>query len=361
MSVQMTQQTSTTALAQRWQALLAEEGQLRIRNAAMQLGVSEAELLATKIGAGVVRLSGDFKALVTELEALGSVMALTRNDAMVHEKTGQYKNISLHGMMGLALGEIDLRIFFNRFNFGFAVTEESAHGTRHSLQFFAANGEAVHKVYANESTNMAEFSALVERYRATEQVAGLTLDAEHVEKQAQGDLLSLPDDFNAEEFRDAWSSLKDVHHFQSMLNKHQVERIPAYQTVGTDYAQRLSPAAFEAALTLAAEAQLPIMVFVGSQGVVQIHTGTVSKLLRTGPWFNVLDPTFNLHANTELVSQVWLVRKPTTDGLISSLEMFDAQGRQLALMFGERKPGQVELEGWRQLLQALQTRFDKVA
>ena len=346
-----------TELAERWQALLRDNNTLRIRNAAEELGVSEAELLSTRTGQGVVRLQGDFKQLIARAESLGTVMALTRNDGMVHEKTGQYKDVSIHGNMGLALGVIDLRIFFTRFNHGFAVEETGEHGVRHSLQFFAANGEAVHKIYATDDTNMEAFNELVQNFRAADQTPGLTLDAELIDKQKPADYLAVPANLDTQQLRHDWSELKDVHHFQAMLNKHGIERIPAYERIGADYAQRLDNDAFEAALTLAAEAQLPVMIFVGSTGVVQIHTGTIRKLLRTGPWFNILDPGFNLHANTTLIDQVWLVRKPTTDGVVSSLEMFDRKGQQLALLFGERKPGKPELDGWRELLNQLLARY----
>ena len=42
-------------LAERWQALKQDNPNVRIRNAAEVLGVSEAELLATRIGQGVTR------------------------------------------------------------------------------------------------------------------------------------------------------------------------------------------------------------------------------------------------------------------------------------------------------------------
>lgn len=353
-------------LARRWQELREKNEKLRIRNAAEQLGVSEAELLATRVGNGVTRLNNDFKKLFTEVEGLGSVMALTRNDAMVHEKTGQYKDLSIHGNMGLALGVIDLRIFFNRFVYGFAVQEGAGENMRNSLQFFNAQGEAVHKIYANSNTDMQAFRNLVEHYRAAEQSAFIVLD-NHQPDAAQAEdsqvedsqakdsnpLLQSPEALNVQQLRKDWSELKDVHHFQAMLKKHQLERIPAYRAIGADYAQRLDKQAFEDALLQAAASELPIMVFVGSEGMVQIHTGPVKTLLRTGPWFNVLDPDFNLHANTQLLDQVWLVRKPTTDGVVSALEMFDAEGRQVALLFGERKPGKPELEGWRELLNKL--------
>lgn len=351
-------------LAQRWQALREDNDKLRIRNAAEQLGVSEAELLATRVGQGVTRLNNDFKKLFTEVESLGSVMALTRNDVMVHEKTGQYKDLSIHGNMGLALGVIDLRIFFNRFVYGFAVQESSGNSVRESLQFFNAKGEAVHKIYANSNTDMQAFQQLIERYRAAEQHAFISLNKSlepESEQEGSAALLQAPSDLDVQQLRQDWSELKDVHHFQAMLKKHRLERIPAYRAIGADYAQPLDKQAFEDALLNAAATELPIMVFVGSEGMVQIHTGPVKTLLRTGPWFNVLDPDFNLHANTQLLDQVWLVRKPTTDGIVSALEMFDAEGRQVALLFGERKPGKPELEGWRELLQQLLAKHALVA
>lgn len=338
----------TATLSERWQALQQQQPKLRIRNAAEQLGVSEAELLATRLGQGVTRLEGDFRHLISEVEALGEVMALTRNDGMVHEKTGQYKDVSLHGQMGLALGVIDLRLFFSRFVFAFAASEESGQGVRRSLQFFNAQGEAVHKIYATANTLIEQYQALVERYVAAEQLPPQVTAAE-----PKNDLLATPESLDLTQLRQDWSELKDVHHFHAMLKKHAIERIPAYQQIGPDYAQPLAVDAFEQALVLAAESQQPIMVFVGSEGVVQIHTGPVQKLLRTGDWFNVLDPGFNLHANTALIDQLWLVRKPTNDGIVTSLEAFDANGQQLALMFGERHNGQAERDDWRQLLNKL--------
>ena len=339
-------------LAERWQTLTEQDPALRIRNAAAELNCSELELLATRTGDDVIRLKDDFKKLITRIESLGSVMALTRNDAMVHEKTGQYKGVTLHGHMGLALGAIDLRIFFNRFVYGYAVSEETRIGVRHSLQFFDGNGLAEHKIYANKETNLDAFNQLVEEFRADDQsLPALT------PQQEETDYLSLPDGTDTYALQQGWRDLKDVHHFQALLKKHNVERIPAYQVVDDELARPLHTDVFEAALIRAAEAKLSIMVFVGSPGVIQIHTGPVENLKRTGPWFNVLDEGFNLHADTTRIAQAWLVRKPTVDGIITSLEMFDQDGQQQALMFGERHNGEHEQQAWRDLVAGLEADF----
>ena len=72
-----------------------------------------------------------------------------------------------------------------------------------------------------------------------------------------------------------------------------------------------------------------------------------------GPWVNVLDPGFSLHLREDRVAQTWLVRKPTADGIVTSVELFDAQGETIAMFFGERKPGTPEIAPWRELLAAL--------
>ena len=76
--------TVTNTLKSQWAALKAENPHMRIRNAAEQLGVSEAELVATSVGETVTRLRPEFAAILTDVKSLGRVMGLTRNDECVH-------------------------------------------------------------------------------------------------------------------------------------------------------------------------------------------------------------------------------------------------------------------------------------
>ncbi|MFM2045214.1 MAG: hypothetical protein RLY86_3790, partial [Pseudomonadota bacterium] len=45
-----------------------------------------------------------------------------------------------------------------------------------------------------------------------------------------------------------------------------------------------------------------------------------------------------------------IVRKPTRDGIVTSLELFDRHNTPFLQMFGERKPGKPELDSWRDLI-----------
>ena len=100
------------------------------------------------------------------------------------------------------------------------------------------------------------------------------------------------------------------------------------------------------------------MCFVSTPGCIQIHSGPVVRVepmtIQGKAWLNVLDPGFNLHLREDLIAEVWVVEKPTSDGIVTSLEVFDAQGGAMAMFFGARKPGQAELPGWRVILGHLQ-------
>jgi len=338
------------ALKARWLALKSNEPGLRARDAAARLGVSEAELVAARCGEGVRRLDGPWQDLLKALPRLGTVMVLTRNESAVHEKVGRFDKVSTFQSMGLVLNrDVDLRLFFNHWHFGFAVTEEVQSGLRHSLQFFDLDGLAVHKVYLREGSDFAACEEIVARHLHTDQSPGIKV-VPHAAAPADR-----PDgEIDRAALRERWQALQDVHDFREMLIDLGVGRLQAFRLIGEDHAWRVGGDSFRRALEQAAATALPIMIFVGSPGVVQIHTGPVKKLKEVGPWFNVLDAGFNLHLRDGDIAEAWVVRKPTRDGIVTSLEIYDGAGSQIAWMFGERHEGEAELPAWRGLAESLQ-------
>lgn len=333
---------SEDSLQARHAQLQESEPKLRIRDRALRLGVSEAELVAADCGVVSTALAGTAQELFSALGVLGPVMALSRNDWAVHERHGRYVGIQATAPVGIVLGpDIDLRLFFGSWKYFYAVVENG----RHSLQFFDKAGMAVHKIYRTEQTDGAAWDAFVARFGAAHKPV---VDIEPVIVTAAADTPS-----DAAALRTHWRALKDTHDFFTMLRQFQVSRLGALRAAGEDLAQPVEADAVERMLTRAAATALPIMCFVANRGIVQIHTGPVRKLLRTGPWFNVLDESFNLHLNTQAVASSWVVRKPTTDGWVTSLELYAADGELIVQFFGARKPGQPELAGWTELLQSL--------
>lgn len=332
-----------TELQQRHAALVASEPKLRIRDRAARLGVTEAELVAAECGVESTPLTSSdrtpMQTIFRDLGSLGEVMALSRNDWCVHERHGRYEDIQADSPVGIVLGpDIDLRMFFQSWRTCYAVNENE----RRSLQFFDASGTAIHKVYITEASDTTAYDALVARYASPhQQLPAIEAATAPVEKD-------MPDDTAA--LRAAWRAMTDTHDFFAMLRKFGVSRVGALRAAGAELAQQVPNDAVENMLQQAAASRLPIMCFVANRGIVQIHTGTVQNLQRTGPWYNVLDPLFNLHLNTTAIASSWIVNKPTVDGWVTSLELFAQDGTMIVQFFGARKPGRPELPEWRTLL-----------
>ena len=333
-----------------WQQLRESEPGLRARDLAERLSISEGELVASRCGESITRLEGPFANLIHALPTLGRVMVLTRNNSCVHEKKGSFSKIELGAVMGVVLDEaIDLRLFLNHWKHGFAVLEESRGRLLQSLQFFDGDGGAVHKVYLTQDSDMDAWHRLVERFTAATQTPLLELLAvaeplPHVLNDDKVDVESL---------RNGWRSMRDPHDFFALLRKQQLTRTQALRLVGSEFARPVENSSVHTVLESAATSGLPIMVFVGSPGVVQIHTGPVHNIKSMGPWLNVLDEDFNLHLREDHISESWVVQKPTPEGPVTSLEIYDAKGGQIVQLFGKRKPGAPELSEWRALAATL--------
>lgn len=331
-------------LKARYDALLQEEPKMRVRNAAEKLGVSEMELVAAQCGdIDAILLEGTPQTIFKKLQTLGEVMLLTRNEWCVHERHGRYESVKVgNGPVGLVLGaDIDLRIFFSSWKYTWAVSQNG----RKSIQFFDGAGMALHKVYCTDASDMAAYDALVAAFRAANPQAAPVDRTPAEPKQYASDA---PDSL-----RDDWLAMTDTHDFAGLLKKWNLPRVKVLESAGEDLAQRVDNDAIEVMLQRAAESELPIMCFVGNKGIIQIHSGPVKKLMRTGPWFNILDPKFNLHLNTTAIHSSWIVNKPTEDGWVTSLEGFSEDGEQIVQFFGARKPGVPEIREWRTLLESL--------
>lgn len=319
---------------------------LRARDMAAELGISEGELVCSGLGKTATRLTGPWDQVITAFDGLGEVMALTRNEAVVHEKVGEYANMNFGAHGGIVLNhDIDLRLFLGRWHFGFAVVEDTRSGTRRSLQFFDQDGSAVHKVYLRDASNAAHYDTIVSRFTHEDQ-ANLIETAPVPAAAADK-----PDsDINQQELLADWSALKDTHDFFPLLRKYKVGRQQALRLAEGRFAQRAPIDAATRVLQTAAGNGAPIMAFVGNKGCIQIHTGPVQRIEPMGPWINVLDEGFNLHLRTDLIASAWVVRKPTVDGDVTSVEIYDAEGDLIIQFFGERKPGSVERDDWRALV-----------
>src|SRR5690554_3868893 len=149
-------------LRERFAQLESQDPKTRVRTLAQRMSVSELELVAAGCGRiKSVALAEPAQGIFKELGRLGRVMALTRNEWCVHERHGQYEDIRAGKVMGIVLGpDIDLRMFFSSWQHTYAVNDDG----RLSIQFFDTAGQALHKVYVTEESDVDAYHALVARH-----------------------------------------------------------------------------------------------------------------------------------------------------------------------------------------------------
>jgi putative hemin transport protein len=323
-------------------AELLRNGAVRARDAAQRLGTTEAALVACGATGDATALKPEWGALFAALPRLGRIMALTRNENAVHERHGAFQDVTSGPGHILVLGpDIDLRLFPGRWAHAYALG-----GERPSIQIFDRDGVAAHKVFATAETDHAGWDEVVGQF-ATPLAALPPMTPPEPAARAEETPL------DATALRGEWQALRDTHDFITLLRRHKASRRQAFLNAGEDLALKLPAVAGIATLQRAAESAVPIMVFVGNRSAIQIHTGPVSRLRATPGWFNVLDPTFNLHLREAGVAEAWRVVKPTEDGDVTSIELMDAEGEVIAMLFGARKPGKPELPEWRELVAAV--------
>ena len=344
----------TPLAADQIRALRAENPKARARDFAQMHGITEAELVAAHVGDWATVIDATPDGLMPWIAQMGDVMALTRNTSCVHERIGTYEDYHAGPHAQMVLGsEIDLRIFPSHWVHGFAVEEAGEDGIKRSIQVFDAAGDAVHKVHLKPASDVAVFDRLVADLRLDAQADSLTLGPRAAVEGARADAS------RADVLRAEWERMTDTHQFLKLVRKLKMNRLGAYRVAGAPHVRALTAEAVTLALRGAADAGIPVMIFVGNAGCIQIHGGPIEKIVPMGPWINVMDARFNLHLRADHIAEVWCVTKPTKTGDAVSIEAFDADGALILQIFGYRKD--VDPAAWDALCASLRAREEVMA
>ncbi|MDX6020868.1 ChuX/HutX family heme-like substrate-binding protein [Scandinavium sp. V105_16] len=330
----------------RWLALKQENPGTYAREIAAMMHISEAELTQARVGHDAWRLQGAIRDVLAALESAGDVKCICRNKYAVHEQTGSFTNQHLSGHAGLVLNPraLDLRLFLNQWASMFHISETSAHGERQSIQFFDNQGDALLKVYPTDATDMTAWGNILARF--------IHADNPPLELKA-ADTPATRGEIDGKTLDGEWRAMTDVHQFFTLLKRHNLSRQQAFRLVADDLACQVDNDAVTRLLASAHQDANEIMIFVGNRGCVQIFTGAVEKVVPMKGWLNIFNPAFTLHLREDTIAETWVTRKPTADGHVTSLELFAADGTQIAQLYGQRTEGEPEQTQWRAQIEAL--------
>ncbi|UVC28685.1 hemin-degrading factor [Pantoea sp. SOD02] len=328
-------------------ALKGEHPKKYARDLAALMGIGEAQLCEARVGHDAKALKADFPTLLAALAAVGETKSITRNEYAVHEQVGKYENLHLGEHAGLILNPraLDQRLFPSQWHSAFFLREQSAHGERQSIQIFDRHADAVLKIYTTDNTDFAAWDALIAEF-VQENAAALDPQPASAPQYSNA--------IDASKVEAEWRAITDVHQFFGLLKRHNISRPQAFRAVADDLARQVSNDALAQLLDLAQQDGNEIMIFIGNRGCTQIFTGAVEKLMPMDNWINIFNPTFTLHLMADHISESWVTRKPSGDGFVTSLELFAADGTQIAQLYGQRSEGTPEQARWREQVMSLE-------
>ncbi|ATZ11473.1 hemin-degrading factor [Erwinia amylovora] len=331
---------------QRFLELKAQYPQKHARELAALMGIAEAELVAARVGHQAQPLRPQMRELLHALEAVGETKCVTRNEYAVHEHLGVFSHVRINEHAGMVLNPraLDLRVLINQWASVWHVREITGHGAHQSIQFFDLYGDAVLKVYATAHTHLEAWQQLIDKFRRTDGAAFSVAPA--VAARFAGE-------FDAGQAEKEWRAMTDVHQFFRLLKKHDVSRQQLFHAVSNDLAQQVGNQSLSYLLETVQQQGNEIMIFVSNRGCTQIFTGKIARLVPKDNWLNIFNPAFTLHVQEHHIAESWITRKPTAEGIVTSLELFAADGTQIAQLYGQRSEGQPEQSTWRSQLACL--------
>ncbi len=256
-------------LKSEWKKFRSENKNIRIRDAASKMGVSEAEILSTEIGDSVSYLSiSDFSLFLKDILCVDKLMILIRSKIVVHENIIESKNVKLTENQIVDINGL-IVLDFDSSHFKYAFFQNKLHAKRQlrSFQIFNKKGDAVVKIYL-KSKDIDIFDNIALKYESK---------------------------YNYE-----LQSGVNVNH---LIQEH--PNIVFYFDKNNSIPEiiEVSNQSLRVLLDAASNIKLPIQIHGLGVGSVQYHRDIVKNIVDYGPWVNVIDKKFNLHVLESEISK----------------------------------------------------------
>lgn len=333
-------------LAASWLENLADAQPLEMSKFAATRALTEVHVASALVEGGATRLDNDWEGIVRALPEAGEVTVVTRNHAAVHRKHGTFDRIMWNEERPVVLDRnINLRIRLESWaHCFFAEAAVSGYGAD-GLHIFDCYGQSVLHILARTPAGGERLRKLAECFKDSDQTPQIEV------RRPSSPAAPLADsEIDAKALAAEWRSMLDTHDIFALARRHGAQRTQSYRLAPDDLARQVDTALFFEVLMESVRQGEGVMIFVGSPGNVQIHIGPVHDVAVTADRLSIADETFGLEIVSSLAASCWLVSKPTIDGEIRSIELFDAGGNQIAWIFGERRPGGPQARSWHELL-----------
>lgn len=307
------------------------------------LSLSAAAQIARGCGGPVVRLDGRWSALLAGLSALGELSVCVQHAALHQVAHGRFER----GLLGEGGGYLhgpglDLRVFPQRWCHGFAATEQPIDGRAPArmLAWFGADGAPLLGLRLGPRADARVFDRLVARHRHADQSPQLTAWTGPAATVTR-DRLPCPDGPLGAECYPLFTAV-------------QPGRLTALAAAGPSLARAVDPACIACLLRVAVEHRQPLAWLAGTPGALGGHCAPLLRAERLSGRLRLSGAGFLAELDESAVAHAWVVHRPERRRARSTLELYAADGRLLAVLGAPSRPTDgSECTLWRALLLGL--------
>ena len=276
-----------------WKTLQSKNNKIRIRDAAKQLGTSEASLLSTEIDDSVSFLNiNNYDDFFAKILSMDRIMLLIRSESVVHEKTISTKDVKLKKNKIVDVKSNSSILKFNPYLFKYVFAQNKLHANKslRSFQIFDNYGDAILKFYL-KGNDESKFDKIVNDYKTNynyelqNQVSPKRLQSEYIKKE----------------------------------NIDLIDRREKKITYKYDLNEKI----LRKILTAASNSKIPIQINAIGPGTIQYHRDSINKIIDFGPWINIIDKKFNLHAIESHLEQATLSEHSKKGDKFYSIDFYD--------------------------------------
>lgn len=231
-----------------------------------------------------------------------------------------------------------------------AVTQRGPSKAKRSLQLFDRAGTLCHELRLRDEGRFADFDVLAELHAK----GPLAFELPASRRKRRYDQVLV-----AGALRELWGAGCKDDEIAALLEDADKSRAWALRTVGSIWTERVVGEGPLSVMRRAVAGHLTLTVTLRHDGVEHHHVGLARRLHSTGGRLVLRAPGFSARVEGGRSSSTWLVRRPTKQGVETSLECHDSMNRLSVVISSTNVQGPRQEKAWNDLLADLEIMNDR--
>lgn len=289
-----------------------------------------------------VKLNNNFVGIFKKLSMLGNLSTTLFTGTLTHTVQGKFAD--MHNRSNTLMHfhpNIDTRLFTAKWRFVYATEQDKII----CLNFFSRYGDLVYRVCSTTVEQYPLFKDFISEF--TDKDNSTVNITESFTKLKYTKLI------DKQVLTQKWSEMTNVHQASKIFKYHGNDPTAVYTALGENYARKISTEKLIQFFNLIVENKLKIMMFSRNYAAVQCYVGDIPKLAVLGYEINISITDFDFMMDTNKLGDIWLVTKPTENGFVNSISIFDKEDNEVLILTDKRTRGDAENADWLEVIQKI--------